>query len=80
MSAIDQPFNDESDFSEPEHSEAYQDRRHGINRKCQPEGDCQEKSALWYFDWTVFLKIDLDDFQGKVPVPAQINLHFSRAE
>ena len=53
MSAIDsqyeEPFDDESDFSEPELSDADgQDRGRGENRKCQPEEDGQEKSARWY--------------------------------
>ena len=44
MSAIDsqdeEPFDDESDFSEPELSDADgQDRGRGENRKCQPEED-----------------------------------------
>ncbi len=45
MSAIDsqdeETFDDESDFSEQEHSEADQDRRRGVNRKRQPEEDGQ---------------------------------------
>ena len=53
MSAIDsqyeEPFDDESDFSEPELSDADgQDRGRGENRKCQPEEDGQEQSARWY--------------------------------
>ena len=67
MSAIDsqyeEPFDDESDFSEPELSDADgQDRGRGENRKCQPEEDGQEQSARWYFEGTFFLTIDLDDF------------------
>ena len=85
MSAIDsqdeEPFDDESDFSEPELSDADgQDRERGENRKCQPEEDGQEKSARWYFEGTFFLEIDLDDFQDQVPEPAQIKLHFREAE
>ena len=79
MSAIDsqyeEPFDDESDFSEPELSDADgQDRGRGKNRKCQPEEDGQEQSARWYFEGTFFLTIDLDDFQDQVPEPAQIKL------
>jgi len=85
MSAIDsqyeEPFDDESDFSEPELSDADgQDRGRGENRKCQPEEDGQEQSARWYFEGTFFLTIDLDDFQDQVPEPAEIKLHFREAE
>ena len=79
MSAIDsqdeEPFDDESDLSEPEHSEAdCQHRRHGKNR---PEEDGEEKSARWYFDGTFSLAFDVDDSQvHEVPEPAEITLHF----
>ncbi len=75
----EEPFDNESDISEPEHSEAdSQDQRRGENGKRQPE-DGQEKSALWYFEGAFFLAIDLVDFQ-EVPQPAGIKFHFSEAE
>jgi hypothetical protein len=83
MSAIDsqdeEPFDDESDLSEPEHSEAdCQHRRHGKNR---PEKDGEEKSARWYFDGTFSLAFVVDDSQvHEVPEPAEIILHFKAEE
>ena len=90
MSAVDpqdeEPFDDESDFSEPEHLEADgHDRRRSKTRNCQPEEDGQEISARWYFDGTFFGTVadfqesDEDDDQ-EVPEPAAIMQHFREAE